>query len=223
MFKTIKQLFFIMNVFFIVSTEFFNYILFNNYSSFIDRLTSRLANINILYVKVFQAIALNNSLIDDKINNTLLKFTDNAQWSTSDIRLEELIEISNDYNLIFKDGYEKPINSGMISLVYKAYHLHTAQPVIIKMKRNKIEQKLNDAIDNLIFFMYILSFIPIIHKYQITEVIKKNINIIQNQTDFSQEVKNIIRIKKNCEKIKYVKIPSVYENVTNKYPNFIVD
>ena len=172
MFKTIKQLFFIMNVFFIVSTEFFNYILFNNYSSFIDRLTSRLANINILYVKVFQAIALNNSLIDDKINNTLLKFTDNAQWSTSDIRLEELIEISNDYNLIFKDGYEKPINSGMISLVYKAYHLHTAQPVIIKMKRNNIEQKLNDAIDNLIFFMYILSFIPIIHKYQITEVIK---------------------------------------------------
>jgi hypothetical protein len=49
----------------------------------------RLSSINILCVKVFQAIALNNSLIDEKINNKLLQFTDNPPWNFSDIKLSD--------------------------------------------------------------------------------------------------------------------------------------
>jgi hypothetical protein len=92
-----------------------------DYSYFIDKITYRLANSNILYVKIFQAIALNNNLIDDKTNNKLLRFTDNAPWSYSDINFEELIEVSNKYDIVFPYGYELPINSGMISLVFKGY------------------------------------------------------------------------------------------------------
>jgi predicted unusual protein kinase regulating ubiquinone biosynthesis (AarF/ABC1/UbiB family) len=222
MFHTFKQVLFLINVFFIISSELCFYVIYKDLQYFITRITDRLATSNILYVKVFQAIALNNSLIDEKINNQLLKFTDNAPWNYSDTNLEELIEVTDKYNLILPYGYEMPINSGMISLVFKAYNRDTKAPLIIKMKRKDIDIKLNDAIENLQFFMYILTFIPIIQKYQIVEVINKNIDMIRHQTNFSLEVDNMIKVKNNCNKLKYVVIPEVYKEVTREYPNVIL-
>lgn len=222
MIQFIKEAIFITNVFFIISSELILYGIFRNYSSFIDGITSRLASINILYVKVFQALALNNSLIDDKTNNKLLHFTDNAPWAVSDINLMGIIEVCDMYDLYLKDGFEKPINSGMISLVFKANRKLTSEPIIIKMKRTNIDIKLNDAIKNLQTFMYILSFIPLINKYQIAEVVNKNIDIICHQTNFSEEVENMLQFKTNCKNLKYVKIPEVYKEVTEKYPDVIM-
>ena len=135
MLKTLKGIIFLLNVLFIFGTEALIYALFQNYDLLIDRLTMRLSSINILCVKIFQAIALNNSLIDEKINNKLLQFTDNAPWNFSDINLGDLIEITDKYNLYLKGGYEVPINAGMISLVFKAYNRDDfSEPLIIKMK-----------------------------------------------------------------------------------------
>ena len=218
----IKEFIFITNVFFIISSELILFGIFRNYSSFIDGITSRLASINILYVKVFQAIALNNSLIDDKANNKLLQFTDNAPWTFSDINLVDIVDICSKYDLVLKNGFDKPINSGMISLVYKGNRQYDGKPVIIKLKRNDIDNKLNDAIKNLQTFMYILSFIPIVNKYQIAEVINKNIDIVRHQTNFSEEVDNMIRFNNNCKNLKYIKVPKVYKEVTEKYPDVIM-
>ena len=163
----IKNIKFMFNVLFIFMTELTVYGFNRNYCSFIDRLAIRLSSINILYVKIFQAIALNNSLIDDHINNKLIKFTDNAPWDFSDINLCELNNVADKYDIDLRRGYEIPINSGMISLVFKGYDKKNPnKEIIIKMKRKNIQQRLDDAIDNLLFFMYVLSFIPIIHKYQ---------------------------------------------------------
>ena len=222
MLQILKQIIFFCNIGFILSSETLFYFIFRNYLNFINRLTYRLSCINILYVKLFQAIASNNSLIDESTNHELLKFTDNAPWSINDIRLEELIEICDKYDLVLKDGFEKPINSGMISLVYKAFKRSDHTSIIIKMKRNNIENQLNDAIENLKIFMYLLSFIPIIHKYQISNVINKNIEIIRHQTNFNEEVDNINKIKNNCKHLKYVKIPEVFLDATNENPNFIL-
>jgi len=90
------------------------------------------------------------------------------------------------------------------------------------MKRNNIENSLNNAIENLQTFLYLLSFIPLVNKYKITDVINKNIDIIQHQTNFIEEVDNTIKIKNNCKNLKYVKIPTVYKDVTEKYPNIIL-
>jgi predicted unusual protein kinase regulating ubiquinone biosynthesis (AarF/ABC1/UbiB family) len=223
MFKTIKGIIFLLNVLLIFGTEVLIYSLFLDYGLLIDRLTLRLSSINILCVKIFQAFALNNSLIDEETNNKLLQFTDNAPWSLSDINLHDLTEIADKYNLHLKFGYEIPINAGMISLVFKVYKSNTyLEPVIIKMKRNNIDKKLDDSIDNLLFLMYILSFIPIINKYQLAEVVNKNIEIIRHQTNFLEEVDNMNLIKTNCKNIKYVKIPSANRKVTEEYPNCIL-
>jgi predicted unusual protein kinase regulating ubiquinone biosynthesis (AarF/ABC1/UbiB family) len=223
MLKTLKGVLFLLNVLFIFGTEALIYSFFRDYEFLIDRLTMRLSSINILCVKIFQAFALNNSLIDEKINNKLLQFTDNAPWNFSDINLSELIEISDKYNLYLKGGYEVPINAGMISLVFKAYNRDDlSKPVIIKMKRNNIDQKLNDAIDNLLFSINLLSCIPVFKKYQLDEVINKNIEIIRHQTNFLEEVDNMNRIKTNCKNLKYIKIPLAKREVTEEYPNCIL-
>ena len=141
----IYKLLFVFNAFWIILTELLLFCLFKNLGSFIDRITGKLSKINMLYVKIFQAFALNNSLIDDTINNKLMKFTDNAPWTYEDIDHYMLYKIEDDYNLILKDGFE-PINSGMISLVFKAYRSKTNEVVIIKIKRIDIEKKLNEAI-----------------------------------------------------------------------------
>lgn len=220
MLKNIKSIIFLVNALFIFASEMIIYCVFQDYSFFIDRLSMRLASINILYVKIFQAFALNNSLIDDKTNNKLLKFTDNAPWNFSDIDLYQLIEMSDKYNIQLQRGYEVPINSGMISLVFIGYYKN--KQVIIKMKRKNIQEKLDDAIDNLLFSMYILSFIPIINKYQLVEVVNKNIEIIRRQTNFLEEIDNMDKIRENCKNLKYVKIPTANRKVTEEYPNIIL-
>lgn len=219
----ISKIWFVLNTLYIFGSEFLYYYFFNNYSSFIDKLTIRLASLNILYVKIFQAVASNNCLIDETINNKLFKFTDNVPWKYDDVNLPLLIEIANKNNLIFKQGYEIPINAGMISLVFKAYKNNTYnEAVIIKMKRKNIDNILRDAIDNLLFLVYILSFIPIINKYQLAEVINKNIEIIRHQTNFLEEIDNMNKIRENCKNLKYVKIPKPNKEITQQYSDVIV-
>jgi predicted unusual protein kinase regulating ubiquinone biosynthesis (AarF/ABC1/UbiB family) len=221
--KNINSIIFLLNALFIFGSEFAIYGLFRDYSSFIDRLSIRLSSINILYVKIFQAFALNNSLIDDKTNNKLLTFTDNAPWNYSDVNFKELIQIADEYDLHLKHGYEIPMNSGMISLVFKAYKKSDMiTPVIIKMKRKNIQEKLNVAIDNLLFSVYLLSFIPIINNYQISDVVNRNIEIIRHQTNFIEEINNMDKMRENCKNLKYVKIPKANREVTEKYPDFIL-
>ena len=120
------------------------------------------------------------------------------------------------------DGYETPINSGMISLVFKAYHRGTMAPMIIKMKRVNIDGQLDDAIENLKTVLYFLSFIPLFDKYRLAELVNKNMDLIRQQTDFMEEVKNTNIMKENCKRLKYVRIPTINKEVTEKYPDCIL-
>jgi predicted unusual protein kinase regulating ubiquinone biosynthesis (AarF/ABC1/UbiB family) len=150
-----------------------------------------------------------------------MKFTDTAPWSSNDIDLTTLFKLEDDHNLRFEGGLE-PINSGMISLVFLALNKMTGEKIIIKIKRNNIEQTLEAAIEKLLFFVHLLSFIPFVSKYKLAEVINKNISLIQHQINFDKEVENMVAIKNNCKRLKYVKIPKVYPEITKKLSNVIM-
>ena len=205
---------------FILSKELVFFIFFK--VNTIERIALQLASINILYVKIFQAIALNNQILDEKTSEILMKYTDNAPWNFDDIDYETLLGMC-DEGISFPDGFENPINSGMISLVFRANKTNfdmSSEPVIVKLKRRKIEEKLQNAIDKLLYVISILSIIPFFKQYHLCELIEKNVEVIMKQTDFQEEIKNMIKMKENCRNIKYVKIPTVYD-LTN-YPNVIV-
>jgi predicted unusual protein kinase regulating ubiquinone biosynthesis (AarF/ABC1/UbiB family) len=189
-------------------------------------LTVRLSKKNILYVKVFQAFALNNNIINEQIHNNLLKFTDNVSWSNKDIDKLSLVGLEKEFNIKILNDYI-PINSGMISLVFKGMkmnHDKTSNIVIIKMKRNNIDAILQDGIQKMLFCIRILSFIPIInnYNYNISEIIHNNIHLINQQTDFKKEIANMKIMKNNCKNLKYIQIPFAYEDITNKFSNIIM-
>ena len=226
----ISHIWFLFHLLFIVMRETGIYFIFRDYESFIIRLSESLSKQNILYVKIFQSLASNNNIIDDKINKYLLNFTNNAPWKQSDINMQTLLSLEKEYNIQIENNY-KPINSGMISLVFKGFitnnnnssnNNYGSTPVVIKMKRENIDARLNNDINHLLFCIYCLSFIPIIDNYQISEVINNNIHLIQQQTNFHQEIRNMQQMQQNCKKLKYVKIPTVYSDVTLKYPNIIL-
>jgi len=221
-FKNMRHVCFLFNTLWIILSEYLLYMWFRDYSCFIIRLTNNLASINILYVKAFQAVALNNSLISENMNNQLLRFTDNVPWSYDDLDFFTLVQISDELNLEFRDGFENPINSGMISLVFKVYKRDTNEPLIVKIKRSNIDRKLVEAIEDLLYVVDILSFMPFFKKYQISQTIRNCVDIISIQTNFDIEVKNMNIIKRNCSKLKYVQIPSALKEVTDTYPNVIV-
>lgn len=223
----VKHLYFFISAIYVLFIEFTKYKCFRNYNydTLIDNITHKLVQLNILYVKIFQAFALNNNMIDEKTNNKLMKFTDNAPWSNADIDKVTLLYLEKEYDIYFKNGYE-PINSGMISLVFKAVkNRNINEYVIVKIKRKNIDEQLNNAIDGLHFLINILLHIPfsnLLKKYQISQIVEKNIQSIRDQTNFEKEIQNMRMMRENCKYLKYVKIPAILYDTTNRFPNVII-
>jgi len=151
MFSTIYRFFshtfFALDISFLFLSEYTRYALNKSYKyeAFIYNISRKLASKNVLYVKLFQAISLNNKLIDESVNNELLKFTDCVPYTEQDTNNELLQELMKRYKLRITESI-RPINSGMISLVYKCLQ-DNGVPIIIKMKRKNIDNRLHNAID----------------------------------------------------------------------------
>ena len=221
-YKLCNNVYSLISILFIIASEYVSYKITRNYPEMIESLANRLALINILYVKLFQSFALDNNMIDEEINSKLIKYTDNVTWNDEDISNTDLISVANKYKLDLNSSNNKPINSGMISLVFKIPKEKSEECMIIKLKRKDIDKKLDDAIQQVLFIVYILSYIPSLKNLQIYDVIEKNIDSIREQTNFMEEIENMELVRKNCNKMKYVIIPKVYKEVTEECPNVIM-
>ena len=219
--RFLSNIYFILEIGWIIFLTYIDFLYHNNYPLFIQTITHRLANKNILYVKFFQAISLNNNLIDGAMNQELIKYTDSVPYCSDDVDWEVITNLKAVYGIDFLSN-TTPINAGMISLVYKMNDGIQNQEVVVKIKRVGIEQKLNDAIEKIQFLIYLLTFIPQLNHFNLLESFNKNILILKSQLDFEQEVQNTMRMIDECRNLKYIKIPKVYESVTKLFPNVIV-
>lgn len=218
--KFATNILFITDVTFMFTCECVCFYIKRDYRTFIHNVAKKLSQKNILYVKMFQAISLNNNLIDDTMNNELLKYTDSAPYTDDDIDIDLFDDVVRKYYLSPHND-TIPMKSGMISLVYKMRDVY-GKDIIIKMKRKNIHSKLDEAIDKLLFFIEIISFIPQFNMLDVPNVIKKNIGLLRQQLDFEEEIKNTIEMEENCKKLKYIKIPKIYKEVTDIYPDLIM-
>jgi len=223
--------------------EYILYVLFGNKAIRIRNITESLSKKNILYVKLFQAIAMNKQWIDDDINQHLLRFTDNVGYTDDDIDTELLEICKREYNLVpiettttmnydydffgnvlfeYEEKSEKPIRSGMISLIYKMKQVGKCGSIIIKIKRRGIEAKLNESIDNILFLLNIMSLFQWFQIYDIFSSIQKNIELLKKQLDFKEEVNNVLESQRNCETLSFIEIPYVYPEITRKHKDVIM-
>jgi predicted unusual protein kinase regulating ubiquinone biosynthesis (AarF/ABC1/UbiB family) len=217
----LKNVYALLNVSCTIFYETSKYYLFGDLQHYIERLAHKLSQKNILYIKIFQACALNNNILGDEINNKLIKFTDNAPWTEADIDMDTLCRFET-LNHVRIENKDKPLKSGMISLIYKGRDSITNGEVILKVKRKNIAEKLEEGIAQLLFFLQLVNWIPFINTYDLPEIIHKNIDLIRHQTNFAEEVKNIQKFTSLCAKLKYVKIPKVYPEVTQALPDLIM-
>jgi predicted unusual protein kinase regulating ubiquinone biosynthesis (AarF/ABC1/UbiB family) len=190
---------------------------------FIDNVLHKLSKKNILYIKLFQACALNNTIVDNALNHKLITFCDNAPWSLNDIDIDTLQQLEEKHHIHISAKHQ-PINAGMISLVYKANLLKDgiATPIIVKIKRKNIEQRLHDAIEHALFVLMLVDWVPFLNTYDLPAVIRKNINLLTQQVNFETEVKHMQKFQTYCQRLNYIKIPQVYPAVTNQLPNVIL-
>ena len=219
-YETLDNIGFLANMGWIFLSESISFFIFDNYDAFIGNITKRLVKNNVLCVKVFQSLALNNHIIDKQMNNALLKYTDNVPWTQDDICWQTLATLEEKYDLDFEDYI--PVNSGMISVVFKARNTKTSESIIIKMKRNTIQYQLEKGVQHLLFLVKCIDLIPYWRNLGLDKIIQKNVDLLYSQLDFQKEVENMEKMRKNCEKISYVKIPKVYPNTTEQFPNIIM-
>jgi len=200
------------------------YIFDRDNKQFINSVATYLSKQNMLYIKMFQAIALNKNLLNDAMSQHLLKYSDNVDYTEEDLDEPSLREIMQKYNLSAADPII-PINSGMIALVYKL-KTNLGSDVILKIKRNNIDIRLMEDINKLQGLLHTLSAVPFFKYFcyyiDIPAIVKNNIDFLVQQTDFTREVENIQLMKNKCRYLKYVVIPSVYTELTHYYPNAIL-
>jgi len=220
-------LYFFKNILFllhVVGIVLYEYIL---HADFIDNILHKLSRKNILYIKLFQACALNSSIcnnINTNLNDKLMTFCDNAPWTLNDIDFETLQQLEENYQIHISDK-QQPINTGMISLVYKGSIVQSdgiENPIIVKIKRKNIEERLNVAIEHVLFVLMLVDWVPFLTTYDLLAVIKKNISLITQQVNFNTEVKNMQKFQTYCQRLNYIKIPTVYPECTSQLPNVIL-
>lgn len=190
----------------------------------IKNLSNNLLRVNVNYIKIIQALALNNDYLTNEENNYLIKFTDNVPYKYEDINFTIINYLKNN-NVIFE--HDTPINCGISALVYKG--VYNNKKVAIKILKNNAEIYLFYCFDTLEIFINI--FTLFYHKsiINIKSIFNDNKKIMLRQIDMINEKNNIFTFSEKCKNFDYLHIPSVYniENtntrVTNNYHNkFII-
>ena len=116
-----------------------------------------------------------------------------------------------------------PINSGSVALVFKA-HLNDS-PVVIKILRPNIKNKIKEDIDVLLEFfdnIFIRNIIWLYIKINFKHFILNNTENLLNQCNFNNEVKNILLFKNNLKNKKNIVVPHVYTHYTETFNEIII-
>ena len=222
----------ILNIFYILVSSISNYYFFNFLSKFFNKIEKKerleliknigdkLEKINIFYVKIFQSLSLNDVLLYDNEKDYLLKYSDNVPYNSDDIDYNILDELQDKYN-IYLDEYE-PLNSGIISVAFKGIIGEDNKKIVIKIIKNNVKNKIEKAFEEIELFIYILSIIPYIKKFNFKKCLLDNKELLLEQTNFRKEVNNIQIFKeKNINNKEYI-FPECYPYITSEYNNVIV-
>ena len=209
------------------------------YNEYIKQLVLQMSRENIFFIKFFQAVCTtSHPLLTDDLAQYLNTFTDNAPYTDSEIDVESLERLINEYSIEIKTPFV-PIKSGAISLIFEGTLKSSSgqdqegqeqgegekeESVIIKCKRVGIDDKIQDAIFNMNYLISFTRFVPHIKNLNIHDIYNENKQSIVDQLSFHKEVRNIelFYSKWNKPGLDYIKIPKVYSEITQQIPNVIV-
>ena len=223
--KAIKDIYFLLNFFGIFVINTFKYFLFGDYEKRLKNIVNFLAEKNLLYVKVFQAISANTDLVTPEFSNYLVKYTDSVPYNKEDIEIEHILqdieEIGHTWPEFKITNIDRlPYKSGTISVVYNAKMKD--KDVVIKILRKNMDKKMKEALEQAKLIISILSKINKFKNLNLDLLLLENRNVLLEQVDFLKEVFNIEMFERsNKNREKYI-IPHVYNEFTIKNKRMIV-
>ena len=185
----------------------------------LQNISEKLESENIVYVKIFQALCLNKDLLNSDEREFLIKYTDNVPYDPDEIEYELLDKLQAEFAITLSSN--KPINSGIVGLVFDGID-SSNNKVIIKMLKKNILQKFTNVFDEMLYISYICKCIPYIKSLKITKLLLDNEEILLNQMNFIKEVESIEIFSKKYKNNKEFVFPKVYREITEKYERLIV-
>ena len=194
-----------------------------NYNYMIKNITTKLAEKNIFFIKIFQAFANNNNVMDKDLFNYFIQYTDSVTYDITEIDYNGLYDL---INIARKNGdellidSEQPIKSGNIALIYNGRL--NGKRIIIKYRRKNIEIKFKRSMEELQILINITKHMPYLGDLNINDLFEENYQIMLNQLIFSNEVKNIEMFYEKFKDVENICIPKVYSYFTDSNPEVIV-
>lgn len=187
----------------------------------LENITNRLQELNIIYVKIFQSLCLDNNILNENEKTYLLKYTDNVPYHNDEIEYEFLNNLEEKYGITLENN--EPINAGIVGLAFSGINKkENDSKVIIKILKKDISNKINNALDELLIASYILQFIPFLNNLNLHKLILDNKESFCNQVDFIKEANNIELFTSKNKNLSTYRFPKVVKSITNECNNIIV-
>jgi len=192
----------------------------------------KLANINVLYIKVLQSLSTQEKLLTHEQLQTIAHYTNNAPYLNNDIDNDFINYLGDNNDMrnnnarghndspIVLSNNALPIKSGTIALVYKG--TMDNKEVVIKVAKKDIYNKIYNGLEQL---KYIIRFVMLFNyslSVDVDEFLQEHKEIFLQQVDFKKEIENLKQTKSNFKHVDTVVVPDVYENYTERYSNMIV-
>ena len=185
----------------------------------IKKISKKLEQENIVYVKIFQALCLDKDLLASDEQEFLLTYTDNVPYKTNEIDYDLLNKLEAEFSITLKSKI--PINCGIVGLVFEGTDLSNNK-VIIKMLKKDIYERFTNVFDELLYISYICQYIPYINSLKITKLLIDNEEILLNQMNFIKELEAIEIFSEKYKNNKEYVFPKVYRHITEKYNKLLV-
>lgn len=185
----------------------------------IKKISKKLEQENIVYVKIFQALCLDKDLLASDEQEFLLTYTDNVPYKTNEIDYDLLNQLEVEFSITLKSKI--PTNCGIVGLVFEGID-SSNNKVIIKMLKKDIYERFTNVFDELLYISYVCQYIPYIKSLKITKLLLDNEQILLNQMNFMKELEAIEIFSEKYKNNKEYVFPKVYRHITEKYNKLLV-
>lgn len=190
----------------------------NSRLNLIKTITTKLEGMNIVYVKIFQSLCLDDNLLYENEKEYLIKYTDNVPFTSDDINYDILNTLQTNYDIKI-DSYTA-VNSGVVSVVFAG--MYNNKRVVIKVLKNNIQHRLNIAFEDVELLIKTANVFSFIRKLNLKKCFIDNKELLIEQTNFIKETENIETFKRKIQNYKEYIIPFCYKEITLTHNNVIV-
>ena len=193
----------------------------DNRLELVKKITHKLENLNIVYVKVFQSLCLEQGILTDVEKDYLMRYTDSVPYNNSEVDFDMLDKLEEEFGIVVEN--RTPINSGIVGVVFKGLHKRdNDKRIVVKMLKRGIVEKYRQAYNELEVLVKYLQWVPYLNSINYIKMIGDSKESILNQTDFTKECYNIEYFNKKYKNNKEFVLPEVYTSITQAHNDVIV-